>query len=82
MVCYLVWGVGQVDRPLWHIGSMTGVSIQDNADKRFHMKAHCPGEGGGTGAAGMGAAWGGRQAMAQGVERNKPEGGRWAVGRG
>ena len=39
MVCYLVWGVGQVGRPLWYIESMTGVSVQDNADKRFHIKA-------------------------------------------
>ena len=35
----MVWGGGQVDCPLWHIGSMTGVSVQDNADKRFHIKA-------------------------------------------
>ena len=85
----LLFGVGggQVDCPLWHIGSMTGVSVQDNADKRFHIKAlpgrrkgaqGPPGWGrhGAAGAAQM------PQAMAQGVERDKPEGGRWAVGRG
>jgi len=66
---------------------MTGVSVQDNADKRFHIKAlpgrrkgaqGPPGWGrhGAAGAAQM------PQAMAQGVERDKPEGGRWAVGRG
>ena len=59
MVCNLVWGVGQVGCPPWYTESITGVVFCTTQTSAFTSK-HCLGEGGGIGAAGVGAAWGGR----------------------
>jgi hypothetical protein len=59
MVYYLVWGVGQVGCPPWYTESITGVVFCTTQTSAFTSQ-HCLGEGWGIGAAGAGAAWGGR----------------------